>query len=99
MQTTRLWTISVFSRATRLALRRERFSTGTPWEAAVGYSRAVRVGPFIHVTGTLAANEDGSIIGVDDPYTQTMAAFDKIERAIHDCGLSGLHYLIQNESG
>ena len=62
--------------------------TGAPWEAIVGYSRAVRVGPFVHVagTGTAAVGEDGEVIGVGDAYTQTKRCLEIIETALKDAG-------------
>ncbi|MBT8485032.1 MAG: RidA family protein [Phycisphaerales bacterium] len=69
-------------------MERTNISTGTPWEEAVGYSRAVRVGPFVHVTGTIAAGEDGKIIGAGEPYVQTKAAIEKIQRALESAGAS-----------
>ena len=47
---------------------RIRVSTGTPWEAVVGYSRAVRVGDVVHVSGTTATDAQGNIVGSGDPY-------------------------------
>lgn len=67
-------------------MHRETFSTGTPWEAIVGYSRAVRVGSCIHVSGTVAIGADGGIIGVGDPYTQTAQAIRNIIRALESFG-------------
>ena len=61
---------------------RERVSSGTEWESAVGYSRAVRVGDEIHVSGTTATDDDGQVVGVGDPYAQTVQALDNVAAAL-----------------
>lgn len=62
-------------------MERERISSGTEWELTVGYSRAVRVGDEVHVSGT-TATEEGEPVGVGDPYEQTRQVISNIESAL-----------------
>lgn len=65
---------------------RQKYSSGVKWEKVVGYSRAVRVGSRIYVTGTTATDENGEIVGAGDAYTQTVQTIKNIERALQALG-------------
>ena len=71
-----------------MEMNRVNVSSGTPWEVSVGYSRAVRIGNLVFVSGTTASEEDGTTVAVNDAFGQTQFVFQKIEAALQEVGAS-----------
>jgi enamine deaminase RidA (YjgF/YER057c/UK114 family) len=67
---------------------RTNYSSGSKWEDIVGYSRAVKVGNLVEVTGTIASGDDGKVVGENDAYTQTKYIYEKIESVLRRAGAS-----------
>jgi len=67
-------------------MKRENVTSGTVWESRVGYSRAIRRGPFVYVSGTTATDGSGGYVGIGDPYAQTVQAINNIKVALEAVG-------------
>ena len=73
---------------------RRTYSSGSPWEPIVGYSRAVRIGNQVIVAGTTAVDADGKVVGVGDPYAQTKYILETIRKALEALG-SGMDHVVR----
>lgn len=68
------------------AMQRKSFSSGTLWESIIGYSPSVRFGDIVYISGTTASDKQGNIVGIDDPYLQTIQIINNIRIALEDRG-------------
>jgi len=75
-------------------MERIKYASGSKWEEIVGYSRAVKVGNILEVTGTVSSNDQGELVGKDDPYTQTHFILSKIEKILIHAG-SGMKDVVR----
>src|SRR5437773_6020870 len=82
------WSLQISKIKLQHKMTRENFSSGAKWEDVVGYSRAVKVGNVVEVTGTVAINDDNELVGANDAYEQTKFIIQKIEKVLERAGAS-----------
>ena len=75
----------------KIMISRTNYSSGSKWEDLIGYSRAVRVGDVVEVTGTVACDADGKVVGVNDAYLQTKFIYEKMEKVLKQAGAEMKH--------
>lgn len=83
-----LSTIIPLALCVKKTMTRQNISTGSKWEPIIGYSRAVKIGNTIHISGTTASNAEGELVGIGDVYAQTKQIILNIESALHQAGAS-----------
>ena len=69
-----------------MASSRKNISSGSSWEPIIGYSRAVRIGNVIEISGTTATDANGKVVGIDNPYEQTKYILQKVEKVLAEAG-------------